>query len=111
MLLTAFLQSLVEPSTRLFESVLYTCLIGLVGMLGGIGVVGYNYLQQQKRGQLITRQLLQAVIGILGGAAASWGVTLLFINSLSLRGLVLLTSLVLPLIGLFTEFNHRIRHA
>jgi hypothetical protein len=110
-LLTAFTQSLLEPSTGLFESVLYPCLMGLVGMLGGIGVVGYQYLQQWERGQLITRQLLQAVAGMLGGVAASWGVMFLFRNALPLRGPVLLTIMVLPLVGLLIGFNHRIRHA
>lgn len=110
-LLTAFLQSLIEPSTGLFESVLYPCLMGLVGMIGGIGGVGYQYLQQRERGQLITRQLLQAVVGLLGGIAAAWGIMLLFRNSLPLKGPVLLTTLVLPLVGLLIGFNHRIRHA
>jgi hypothetical protein len=88
-LLTAFTQSLLEPSTGLFKSVLYPCLMGLVGLLGGIGVVGYQYLQQRERGQLIIRQLLQAVAGLLAGVAASWGV----------------------MVGLLIGFNHRIRHA
>jgi hypothetical protein len=110
-LLTALIQSLVEPSTGLFESVLYPCLMGLVGMIAGIGVVGYHYLQQQERGQLIMRQLLQAVAGILGGVASSWGVMFLFRNSLPLKGPVVLTIIVLPLVGLLIGFNHRIRHA
>jgi hypothetical protein len=110
-LLTAFLQSLVEPSTGLFEAVLYPCLMGLLGLLGGIVVVGYQYLRQRERGQLITRQLLQAIVGILGGVATSWGVMLLFRNSLPLKGPVILTIMVLPLAGLLIGFNHRMRHA
>ena len=107
---TGLIISQIEPLIGLFESIMYPCIVGLVCMIGGIGIVGYQYLRQHKEGPKFTKQLLQALLGVALGFVISWCLTLLFKNFLPLNGIVYTTIMALPLVGLLTGFNHRIRY-
>jgi hypothetical protein len=105
---TAVITASIEPIAGLFDSILYTLLAGLAGMMGGVVVIGYRYMRAHKRN--FRKQLLQAILGMGVGVGAFGGVLWLAKSFYLANALVNLTLVLLPLLGLLIGFNHRVRY-
>jgi GNAT superfamily N-acetyltransferase len=107
---TAVIVAYIEPLVGLFDSILYTLLAGLAGMIGGVVVVGYRYVRAHKQNRNFRKQLLQAVLGMAVGVGAFCGVLWLSNSFYPSNALINLAVVLLPLLGLLISFNHRIRY-